>query len=319
MKHPNGTLDHIGMVPASEGYLTLMRGLDLSPKDQEWWDDNNTSGAAQLNESDIAIVSGEVRKILHVIEDTHNSPIEHLGISYPSFLGVHDAKQLEKATAQLGLPEGIDLQSGPRDFMAITAYTSGLCSFGTATPRINCGQAGDSTYRAIAAIVYDNFALSASIYYTVLSQYLAPTGSFIDTELGGKALDGVQGNATDHWTYVTEAIASFILREKESRDLWGARIKQIVLVGEMGNDLAFRAALRTALESTLGGVADPEEGELIDPLFVAAMGAARFTKDLMDAPKPFQCSESTECDRRRRKAMQQVLERDHREIQRREL
>lgn len=66
----------------------------------------------------------------------------------------------------------------------------------------------------------------------------------------------------------------------------------------------FQQALLDAIEIALGQHAwmdfQHQSKEVVDPLFISAMGAAQLVKDYMNAPTPLGRSESRQCERVRR-------------------
>lgn len=73
----------------------------------------------------------------------------------------------------------------------------------------------------------------------------------------------------------------------------GEPITSLVLSGESANVPEFREALKVALETGWSAAWEKSENEPVDPLWVAARGAARYASIRQQVPSD--CQELSEC------------------------
>jgi hypothetical protein len=87
-----------------------------------------------VNESVINTLTQEIQRLVPFIDGVENLAVS-IPTSYTNFLATHVKMSLKR----LGLPFLESYNLGPRDLMAISAYESGFCLFGTITPPEHCG------------------------------------------------------------------------------------------------------------------------------------------------------------------------------------
>lgn len=136
--------------------------------------------------------------------------------------------------------------------MTISAYESGMCRFGKATPEDQCGENGYPD-RSILIFHYDKSALAVSRYIAMIGQILGPaedyydkskgppenrTDNSFDSDLGGNNIPKDKVAADLYWQDVTTRITdfislqNFIIYQRDEPFL----IEQVVVSGELGFD-----------------------------------------------------------------------------------
>lgn len=246
-----------------------------------------------VNESVVDALSREIRRLIPFIDDVENIAVS-IPTSYTNFLAHH----VRQTMARLKLPLLEPYNLGPKDFMAISAYESGLCFFGTATPPDHCGPNlnGQKNERYplkfILLVEYDRTVLSVSSVLAFQGEVLFP----VNYAAFGPPRDTGNMNRM-HWEIVTNWISTRVSAHRGMPDR--PKFNQLVLVGERAKDAKFENAVWEGLRME-ADVVDLEKlesniGSAMDPEFVAAMGAAQVAKDWRDAPKPIGCEEKEEC------------------------
>ncbi|CZR63586.1 uncharacterized protein PAC_13483 [Phialocephala subalpina] len=322
VKYTNGTLQALSKVSPGEEYLQVMEQFrqqhNTSARN---FDHTQHQPEDVLEKSTIGILIAEITHLVDSFPQSRNISAEHLGVSMPGFFDKRASARLEESLRRLTLLPQRHL-FWPSEFMAISAYESGMCGFGTATPEDQCGENGYPD-RSILVFHYGKSALVVSRYIAMIGQILGlaedyydkskdrqsppenRTDSFWDSDLGGNSIPKDKAAADIYWQDVTTRIAdfislqSFIIYQSDLPFL----IEQFVVSGELASMPEFQQALRDAIDRSLGQSSLDnflhQPKDVIDPLFVAAIGAAQLAKDYMDAPKPLGCSESAECERQR--------------------
>jgi hypothetical protein len=201
VKYTNGTLRGYNTVLAGVEYQQAMKRFGPEGK----INNNNptpTPTPEPIEQStetlDKAVVDTLVNEISRLIQSSPhhpNIPIENLEVSIPSFLSRRAYVQVEDALRKLHVvPRESFMYS---DYMAISAYESGMCRYGSSTPANHCGQTGYPP-KAILVFEYSNSCLSVSLYPAIIGFILDRVDFFWDRTLGGTKH---HDNATDSEIY----------------------------------------------------------------------------------------------------------------------
>jgi hypothetical protein len=313
VKHANGKLQSLYKINASDEYRkVIQRCLDVPDNGAHQnifgssytkpWTDN-------LNEHYVETLAQEIARLIQPIK-AHGSSIENMAVSIPTSYSNFLAVQVREAMSRLGLPLTEPYDLGPRDFMAISAYESGFCSFGSITPPEHCGPhlRGRRNERYpkqfILVVECDYAVLRVSSVLVFEGATLFPVNSAA-FQLG----TGIGDREGSDWAEVTKWLTTRVGAHRSMPDR--PKFNKLVLVGSRVADEGFEKALWDALrmETDVVDLEELEAGEseVPDPEFVAAMGAAQIAKDWRDAPKPIGCQEGDECKALRKETLSELL------------
>ena len=229
--------------------------------------------------------------------------IENVAVSIPTLYTNFLTNHVREALTRLAHPLLDPYDLNPRDFIAISAYESGFCMFGSITPSEHCGPnlkgRWNENYPSTLFLVieYDNDVLA-------LSSVIVSEGATlfrITHALLSMSAD-VGGNASMNWEEVTQWIATNIGSHRVLPN--NTKFNRLVLVGQRTADSEFEKAIWTALRLEIYMVdiskLEADAASRLDPEFVTALGVAQIAKDWRDAPQPIGCSEDDACKQRRR-------------------
>lgn len=144
VKFTNGTMEPLAELSPGDSYLKMMEELRQQQYIGNWtWNDSGWQKDVEgtFDENLISIFTSEITQLMESVPQNHNISGQNLGVSRPNFFGPRAIAHLEEALDGLGLlPDGFLFRES--ETMIVSAYESGICCFGTATPREHCGGMG---------------------------------------------------------------------------------------------------------------------------------------------------------------------------------
>ncbi|KAH6677093.1 hypothetical protein B0J14DRAFT_335352 [Halenospora varia] len=300
VQHVNGTTQPIASTVPSLRYQSLLAQLlaesDIHPygyKNDPPQRLGGIPGDEEANRS-IETFSQEINRVV-TLAHNQGRRIAHYTVSVPAFFTQKDEEHIRQSLSRCGLPKPTAIQSA--DFAAFAMLDTMDC---LRQFEFDCTPISYDTTTTLF-IEYSNATLSGFLSQFWGGSYYDRVAYFIDARLGDGSREGKVRSERTHWGLLTNRIKSLLedFRNDNAFKREGFRVSEIVLIGQSASGSAFHEALREAFSSLSQAIQIPSyslDSVTFDPIYVAALGAARTTKYFVDVPSPLGCnSEDIKC------------------------
>jgi hypothetical protein len=294
VKHYNGTINHIALIPGTEDYHGLLSRLAVSfsvPQQSflERWHRRLNKSLGRPSTVDVGILSEMLSSLRQASEKHLAVSLNRVVVTAPQLPGLI-REDLADAIEFAGLGSWLEypLPYPTMLYAPNAAYAGnghGLCKeWKNVYACWEEAEIGEIPRETVLGVTYTNTTLQASVSRITYAFDKTTDRHAAFPELGYHSLPKYR-DPEEYWAEVVSQLKRFLDGISQS----GIQVTEVILMGEKAGEEEFATALKNA-----SGGGNTKVATVVEPTWAAARGAAMYARVRQEVP--WNCSEPQECE-----------------------